>query len=196
MFTGIIETLGTIVALSQQHQNLELTIESPITSELKVDQSVAHNGICLTVTAINDNRHVVCAVKETIDKTTIGQWQIGDKVNLERCMQLNGRLDGHIVQGHVDDTALCIKRTDLDQNWLFQFEIKPQFSHLIIEKGSISINGTSLTCFNVTAQTFEVTIIPYTFEHTSIAQVQEGSLVNIEFDVIGKYIARMKHVEA
>jgi riboflavin synthase len=148
------------------------------------------------VTAINDNRHVVCAVKETIDKTTIGQWQIGDKVNLERCMQLNGRLDGHIVQGHVDDTALCIKRTDLDQNWLFQFEIKPQFSHLIIEKGSISINGTSLTCFNVTAQTFEVTIIPYTFEHTSIAQVQEGSLVNIEFDVIGKYIARMKQVEA
>jgi riboflavin synthase len=111
-------------------------------------------------------------------------------------MQLNGRLDGHIVQGHVDDTALCIKRTDLDQNWLFQFEIKPQFSHLIIEKGSISINGTSLTCFNVTAQTFEVTIIPYTFEHTSIAQVQEGSLVNIEFDVIGKYIARMKQVEA
>lgn len=196
MFTGIIETLGTIVALSKQHQNMELTIESPITPELKVDQSVAHNGICLTVTAIEGNKHVVCAVKETIDKTTIAHWQIGETVNLERCMQLNGRLDGHIVQGHVDDTAQCIKRIDLDQNWIFTFEIKPQFSHLIIEKGSISINGTSLTCFNVTHQTFDVTIIPYTFEHTSISQVHEGTLVNIEFDVIGKYIARMKQVEA
>lgn len=196
MFTGIIETLGTIVALSKQHQNMELTIESPITPELKVDQSVAHNGICLTVTAIEGNKHVVCAVKETIDKTTIAHWQIGETVNLERCMQLNGRLDGHIVQGHVDDTARCIQRIDLDQNWIFTFEIKPQFSHLIIEKGSISINGTSLTCFNVIQQTFDVTIIPYTFEHTSISQVHEGTLVNIEFDVIGKYIARMKHIEA
>jgi riboflavin synthase len=195
MFTGIIESTGKIMSIVQEHQNLVLQIESPITPELKIDQSVAHNGICLTITAIDENTHTVCAVKETIDKTTISHWKIGNIVNLERCMQLNGRLDGHIVQGHVDTTAVCIKRTDLEQNWLFTFEISPSFSHLIIEKGSVSINGTSLTCFNVTRTTFEVTIIPYTFEHTSIPEVFEGTFVNIEFDVIGKYIARMKEVE-
>ncbi len=195
MFTGIIESTGKIVSIEKDYQNLVLQIESPITHELKIDQSVAHNGVCLTITHIVDTIHTVCAVNETINKTTIGDWNVGNIVNLERCMQLNGRLDGHIVQGHVDTTAICIKRTDLEQNWLFTFEIPPSFSHLIIEKGSVSINGTSLTCFNVTRTTFEVTIIPYTFEHTSIAEVFEGTLVNIEFDVIGKYIARMKEVE-
>lgn len=196
MFTGIIESTGKIMSIVQEHQNLVLQIESPITTELKIDQSVAHNGICLTITHIEGAIHTVCAVKETIDKTTISHWKIGNIVNLERCMQLNGRLDGHIVQGHVDSTAVCAKRTDLEQNWLFTFEFSPSFSHLIIEKGSVSINGTSLTCFNVTRTTFDVTIIPYTFEHTSIAEVFEGTFVNIEFDVIGKYIARMKEVEA
>ena len=192
MFTGIIETTGKIISINKEFENIYLQIESQISNELKIDQSLAHNGICLTITDIQNNIHTVCAVKETIEKTTLGNWQIGDKINLERCMQLNGRLDGHIVQGHVDGIAICVKRIDLQDNWTFTFQIDKSNAHLIIEKGSITINGTSLTCYNVTENTFDVTIIPYTFEHTSISQVQEKTPVNIEFDVIGKYVARLK----
>lgn len=194
MFTGIIETTGKIISITKEHSNIYLEVESSISNELKIDQSLAHNGICLTIVEIKNNIHKVCAVKETIDKTTLGFWQVNDSINLERCMQLNGRLDGHIVQGHVDGLATCIKRIDLNNNWNFTFEIDEKNAHLIIEKGSITINGTSLTCYNVTKNTFDVTIIPYTFEHTSISQVFENDKVNIEFDVIGKYVARMKEI--
>jgi len=194
MFTGIIETTGQVVQCTPSDGNLILQIQSSLSPELRIDQSVAHNGICLTVTAIQHDTHTVCAVPETIAKTTLGQWKQGDRINLERCMLLNGRLDGHIVQGHVDSTARCIRRLDHPGHWLFTFGIDPSFAHLIIEKGSVTINGTSLTCFNVGPDSFEVTIIPYTFEHTSIQQVQEGSLVNIEFDVVGKYLARMNQL--
>lgn len=190
MFTGIVESLGSLKKLVQDGENLLIEVESPISHELKIDQSVAHNGICMTITAIENNTHTVCAVPETISKTTLKYWKTGMNINLERCIRLQDRLDGHLVQGHVDSTALCIDRIDEDNFWTFKFEIHPSFSALIIEKGSICINGTSLTCFNLTSTTFEVAIIPYTFEHTSIAQVHINDLVNIEFDVIGKYILR------
>ena len=194
MFTGIIETTGKIISKYKEHENVYSEVQSTISSELKIDQSLAHNGICLTVIKILDDIHTVCAVQETINKTTLGNWEVNDLINLERCMQLNGRLDGHIVQGHVDGLATCIKRTDLQDNWNFTFQIDDVHAHLIIEKGSITINGTSLTCYNVTKNSFDVTIIPYTFEHTSIANVHENDKVNIEFDVIGKYVARMKSI--
>ena len=194
MFTGIIETTGKIISKYKEHENVYLEVQSTISSELKIDQSLAHNGICLTVIKILDDIHTVCAVQETINKTTLGNWEVNDLINLERCMQLNGRLDGHIVQGHVDGLATCIKRTDLQDNWNFTFQIDDVHAHLIIEKGSITINGTSLTCYHVTKNSFDVTIIPYTFEHTSIANVHENDKVNIEFDVIGKYVARMKSI--
>lgn len=194
MFTGIIETTGKIISKYKEHENVYLEVQSSISSELKIDQSLAHNGICLTVIKILDDIHTVCAVQETINKTTLGNWEANDLINLERCMQLNGRLDGHIVQGHVDGLATCIKRTDLQDNWNFTFQIDDKNGHLIIEKGSITINGTSLTCYHVTKNSFDVTIIPYTFEHTSIANVHENDKVNIEFDVIGKYVARMKSI--
>ena len=194
MFTGIIESLGSVEELRYENQNLILTIRSQISSELKVDQSVAHNGICLTVTHCDHDLHTVCAVPETIEKTSISTWKKGDKINLERCLPMNGRLDGHIVQGHVDVKGTCIKREDFEQNWIFTFSFPREFAHLVIEKGSISVNGTSLTCFNVTDTTFQVTIIPYTFEHTSIQQVEESMVVNLEFDILGKYIARMHHL--
>ncbi len=191
MFTGIIETVGRIVSIEKDLNNLILHIESPIAQELKIDQSVAHNGICLTVTAINDSIHTVCAVPETIQKTSIATWSVEDKINLERCMRLNDRMDGHIVQGHVDTTALCTQRIDRINNWQFTFSLDPSFAHLIIEKGSVTVNGTSLTCFNVSPNSFDVAIIPYTFEHTSFPNIQLNSLVNIEFDIVGKYITRM-----
>jgi riboflavin synthase len=195
MFTGIVECEGTLVNVVRENSLLILEIESTVSHELKVDQSVAHNGICLTVTAVNGNVHVVCAVQETISKTTIGSWKTGDVINLERCMTLNSRLDGHLVQGHVDATARCIKRSGNAQNPVYRFAIEPAFSHLIIEKGSVCINGTSLTCYHVTKNEFEVAIIPYTYEHTSIRFVHEQDLVNIEFDVIGKYVARMQQIK-
>ena len=188
MFTGIIETTGKIISKYKEHENVYLEVQSSISSELKIDQSLAHNGICLTVIKILDDIHTVCAVQETINKTTLGNWEANDLINLERCMQLNGRLDGHIVQGHVDGLAY------LQDNWNFTFQIDDKNGHLIIEKGSITINGTSLTCYHVTKNSFDVTIIPYTFEHTSIANVHENDKVNIEFDVIGKYVARMKSI--
>ena len=192
MFTGIIEQMGELVALESKNDNLYLHVRSVLAPTLKIDQSLAHEGICLTVTHIEHDIHTVCAVPETIQKTCIGTWIPGRKLNLERCMLMNGRLDGHIVQGHVDTVGTCVKRLEEAGAWRFVFEFDPSFAHLIIEKGSICINGVSLTCFHVGPNQFEVTIIPYTFEHTSFQFLQTGQLVNLEFDVLGKYIARFQ----
>lgn len=194
MFTGIIEAEGRIKDIISENGTLLLEIESALASDLKVDQSLAHNGICLTVIEANKLFHKVCAVQETIEKTSISAWKPNDLINLERCLKLNDRLDGHLVQGHVDSKALCIARIEEQNNWIFRFQIPKEFAPLIIEKGSVCVNGTSLTCFNVTIDTFDVAIIPYTFEHTTIRFVNEKDAVNIEFDVIGKYISRMKMV--
>lgn len=191
MFTGIIEQTGVIEAIETKGTNATFWISSPISTELKIDQSLNHNGVCLTVEEINNNLHRVTAIEETLNKTNLGTWKKGTLVNLERCMMLNGRLDGHIVQGHVDTTALCIRKLTLKGSWQFTLEFDTKFAHLVIEKGSISINGISLTCFNVTNNTFTVAIIPYTFTHTNMSQLEEGNIVNIEFDIIGKYVQRM-----
>jgi riboflavin synthase len=190
MFTGIIETMGTIKEVISKGSNQSFWIESSLSRELKVDQSVSHDGVCLTIEEIKDGQHRVTAVAETIKKTTLGHWKTGMSINIERCLQLNGRLDGHIVQGHVDTTLLCMKRTEKKGSWEFEFELPKKFASLVIEKGSISINGISLTAFNVKKKSFTVTIIPYTFEHTTIKDVQKGSLVNVEFDLVGKYLLR------
>jgi len=191
MFTGIIETLGKVVDLQQDQGNLHITVESAIAAELKIDQSVAHNGVCLTVVAIADAIHTVTAIEETLNKTSIGYLQVGDLVNLERCMQMNARLDGHIVQGHVDQTAKCIGFKELDGSWEYTFEYDSAIGNVTVEKGSICVNGISLTVVNSHANTFSVAIIPYTFEHTNLQSVREGSVVNLEFDIIGKYVARL-----
>lgn len=190
MFTGIIEAAGQIIEVTAQGTNKTFWIQSPLSHELKIDQSVSHDGVCLTVEELRDGAHRVTAIEETLEKTNLASWAAGRSVNLERCMIMNGRLDGHIVQGHVDATAVCVDRQDLDGSWEFRFAIPEQFAALIIEKGSISLNGTSLTIFNITRTEFTVAIIPYTYHHTSISQVQPGSVVNIEFDMIGKYIQR------
>ena len=190
MFTGIIESLGEIKSLKKEGTNIRVEIQSAILDEIKVDQSIAHNGICLTVEKINPASYEVVAVKETIDKTNLGEWASGGKVNLERCMQMNARLDGHIVQGHVDETAVVRSIKTEEGSWVYSFELKNP-SKLIVEKGSICINGTSLTAFNVTDSSVAVTIIPYTYDHTIFHQLNEGDLVNIEFDIVGKYIQRM-----
>jgi len=191
MFTGIIESLGKIHAIETHGTNKTFWIESPISAELKIDQSISHNGACLTVEEVQNNLHRVTAIEETLKKTSLGTWAPGDLVNLERCLIMNGRLDGHIVQGHVDATATCIDRKTLDGSWEFRFEFPKKFSSLVIEKGSISLNGISLTIFNVKKSKFDIAVIPYTFEHTNIQTVDPGSLVNLEFDMIGKYVARM-----
>ncbi len=190
MFTGIIETIGTIKSITQNGSNYTYLIQSSIGTELKVDQSVAHDGVCLTVEKIEGNIHQVTAIAETIAKTNLSEWKLGAVVNIERCMIMNGRLDGHIVQGHVDCTAVCTERKDKDGSWEYRFEFPTQFANLVIEKGSIAVNGTSLTCFDITNNSFKVAIIPYTFEHTSINQVKVGTRVNIEFDILGKYVQR------
>lgn len=190
MFTGIIENLGEIKSLKNEGSNVRVEIESTLLNEIKVDQSIAHNGICLTVEKINPNSYEVVAVKETIDKTNLGEWLTGQKVNIERCMQMNARLDGHIVQGHVDETATVQSIIEEDGSWVYKFHLQNP-SKLIVEKGSICINGTSLTAFSVTDNSFEVTIIPYTYDHTIFHQLVPGNLVNIEFDIVGKYIQRM-----
>jgi len=190
MFTGIIETTGKIKEILTNGSNKTFVIESNISNELKVDQSVAHSGICLTIEAINNNTHTVTTVDETLQKTTANFWKVNDIVNLERCLIANSRVDGHFVQGHVDDTAICIEKNDVNGSYLYQFEFDKKFATLIIEKGSVCINGISLTCFNVTNYGFQVAIIPYTFEHTNIQYIAVGSKVNIEFDVLGKYINR------
>jgi len=191
MFTGIIETLGKIAELKHEQGNLHITVESDISAELKIDQSVAHNGVCLTVVAVNDNQHTVTAIAETLNKANIGHLKPGDLVNLERCMQMNARLDGHIVQGHVDQTATCTTYKELDGSWEYTFTYDTTIGNVTVEKGSICINGISLTVVNSEANSFSVAIIPYTYEHTNLQQVREGSVVNLEFDIIGKYVARL-----
>jgi riboflavin synthase len=191
MFTGIIETLGKVADLQQDQGNLNITIESAISHELKIDQSVAHNGVCLTVVALSDGLHTVTAIEETLNKTNLGHLKVGEPVNLERCMQMNARLDGHIVQGHVDQTAICTVFKELDGSWEYTFEYDAATGNVTVEKGSICINGISLTVVNSQANSFSVAIIPYTFEHTNLHNVREGSVVNLEFDIIGKYVARL-----
>lgn len=191
MFTGIIETLGTVKGIEREKENLHLTIQSTITNELKIDQSVAHNGVCLTVVAIDNDEYTVTAIKETLDKTNIGDLQVGEEVNLERAMKLGARLDGHIVQGHVDGTGVCKSIEDADGSTVFTFSYDFDGSNVTIEKGSITINGVSLTVVSSKKDEFSVAIIPYTFEHTTFKNFTIGSKVNLEFDVIGKYVARL-----
>lgn len=195
MFTGIVETLGIISDIKKDQENIHLTIQTNITNELKIDQSVAHNGVCLTVVNLFDDKHVVTAIKETIGKTTLGSWQIGDKVNIERAMKLGDRLDGHIVQGHVDQTAICTNVEDKEGSWEFTFEYDTALNNITIEKGSITINGTSLTVVNSKKDSFSVAIIPYTYENTIFHTFEVGTKVNLEFDVVGKYIARMYELQ-
>ena len=194
MFTGIIETLGEVTELRHEQGNLHITVESTIASELKIDQSIAHNGVCLTVVALSDGKHTVTAIDETLQKSSIGHLKISDLVNLERCMQMNGRLDGHIVQGHVDAVAACIGVEEKGGSWEYIFQIPAEFTHLIIEKGSVCLNGISLTAFDIKVNSFKVAIIPFTYQHTNINTVKKNSVVNIEFDIIGKYLARFREV--
>jgi riboflavin synthase len=190
MFTGIIETTGKISAIEQSGTNKTFWITSPISNELKTDQSVAHNGVCLTVEEVTDGKHRVTTVKETLEKSNLGFLNIDNKINIERCLPFNGRLDGHLVQGHVDATGTCIAVSEQNGSWLFTFQYPNEFAHLIVEKGSISLNGISLTVFNVTKDEFSIAIIPYTFEHTNMNQIQKGSVINLEFDIIGKYVQK------
>lgn len=191
MFTGIVETIGTVLALKQEGSNLRVTIESPISCELKIDQSVAHNGVCLTVVKVDGNTCEVVAVEETLKRTNLGDWKPGTKVNLERCMKLGDRLDGHIVQGHVDTTAIVRSVEQLAGSWNFRFEYNKAAGHVTVPKGSICINGVSLTVVDSGDDHFSVTIIPYTFEHTNFGSLAVGDKVNLEFDIIGKYVARL-----
>jgi len=191
MFTGIIETLGTVIGMTIEGTNVRFEISSPITSELKVDQSVSHNGVCLTVVSVEGNAYSVTAIDETLKKTNLKSWAIGKKVNLERCMPANGRFDGHFVQGHVDQIGRIEKISELDGSWIFDFSFDPNIGNVTVEKGSITVNGTSLTCFNSKNGKFSVAIIPYTYEHTNFHELQVGDEVNLEFDIIGKYIQRI-----
>ncbi len=191
MFTGIIETLGIVTKLEKEQENLHLTVKSDFTSELKIDQSVAHNGVCLTVVGIEGDEYVVTAIKETIDKTNIGDLQVNDVVNLERGMKLGARLDGHIVQGHVDGTAECVSIEDAEGSTIFTFKYDFDGSNVTIEKGSITVNGVSLTVVNSKKDEFSVAIIPFTLDHTTFKNFKVGTKVNLEFDVIGKYVARL-----
>jgi len=194
MFTGIIESTATVIAISETGTNRTFTLSSPISGELKIDQSISHNGVCLTVEKILPDAYQLTAIEETLKKTNLGDLQVGETVNIERCMQMNGRLDGHIVQGHVDATATCIDRQNKNGSWEFRFRFPIEFATLVIEKGSISINGISLTIFNVTDDEFTVAIIPYTFEHTNIQHIKPGTRVNIEFDIVGKYLKRFMDI--
>ena len=190
MFTGIIESLGKITDLKVDRGNIDFTIESDVSKELKVDQSVSHNGVCLTVTETYNNTHTVTAVKETLDKSSLTNFSVNDLINLERAMKLGDRLDGHLVQGHVDGVAKCPGVSVNEGSWIYKFEFDISNEMLLIEKGSICINGVSLTVFDIVENTFKVTIIPYTYENTSFKTLKEGDIVNIEFDMIGKYLAR------
>ena len=191
MFTGIIEDIGVVSNLKTELDNLHISIKSKVTSELKIDQSVAHNGVCLTVVDINNDEYTVTAIKETLDKTSIGKLQIGDKVNLERAMKLGDRLDGHIVQGHVDQTAICTNIKEEKGSWVFTFKYDSTLNNITIEKGSITVNGTSLTVVNSKKDSFSVAIIPYTYKHTNFNTFKSGTVVNLEFDVLGKYVAKL-----
>ena len=191
MFTGIIETIGRVIELKKDQDNLHLMIESDISNELKIDQSVAHNGVCLTVVAITDGTHTVTAVAETLSKSNLGKLKTGDLINLERCMQMNGRLDGHIVQGHVDQTGICTEVNELAGSWEYTFSYEPSAGNVTVEKGSICINGISLTVVNSRDNAFSVAIIPYTYEHTNMQELKKDDIINLEFDIIGKYVARL-----
>ncbi|MBT2557568.1 riboflavin synthase [Hymenobacter sp. ISL-91] len=196
MFTGIIETLGTITTVRREGTNIHFTVESGFASELKIDQSVAHDGVCLTVVAVDGmagatGTHVVTAIDETLQKTNLSTWAPGRRVNLERCLSANGRFDGHIVQGHVDLTATCESVEDQNGSWLYRFRHEAGPGRVTVEKGSICINGTSLTCFNSTDDGFSVAIIPYTYEHTTFQDLRPGDRVNLEFDIVGKYVAKL-----
>lgn len=195
MFTGIIETLGVIQEIKKTDDNLQITIQSGITSELKIDQSVAHNGVCLTVVSVHKDLYTVTAIRETIEKTNLGDWKTGDIVNLERAMKLGDRLDGHIVQGHVDQTGICKNIESANGSWYFTFEYNPEWNNLTIEKGSITVNGVSLTVVNSKKNEFSVAIIPYTYENTNFKQFNIGSKINLEFDVIGKYVSKLYALE-
>lgn len=190
MFTGIIEAMGEVVSIEQEGENTHFSLKSNFTQELKVDQSLAHNGVCLTVVAINGDAYTVTAIKETLDKSNIGDLRIGDEVNLERAMLANGRFDGHVVQGHVDQTATCVGLEEQDGSWMYTFEYESR-GNITVEKGSITINGVSLTVVNSQKNTFSVCIIPYTKEHTNFKTLEPGKKVNLEFDIIGKYVSKL-----
>lgn len=196
MFSGIIEEAAKVIALRKEQENLHITMECTFVNELKIDQSVAHNGVCLTVVEKTDETYTVTAIKETLERTNLGLLEIGSKVNLERSMLMNGRLDGHIVQGHVDQTAKCTEVKEADGSWYFTFEYKfdeemAKRGYMTVDKGSVTVNGVSLTVCNPTNNTFQVAIIPYTYEHTNFHQIKQGTIVNLEFDIIGKYVSRM-----
>tara|TARA_R110002049_G_scaffold207188_2_gene377678 strand:+ start:1732 stop:2325 length:594 start_codon:yes stop_codon:yes gene_type:complete len=191
MFTGIIEDMGVVSDLKKELDNLHISIKSSLTPELKIDQSVAHNGVCLTVVAINKDEYTVTAIKETLEKTNLVHLKINDAVNLERAMKLGDRLDGHIVQGHVDQTAVCTNIEAANGSWVFTFTYDSQLNNITIEKGSITVNGTSLTVVNSQKDSFSVAIIPYTYEHTNFNTFEKGTVVNLEFDVLGKYVAKL-----
>lgn len=191
MFTGIIETVGKVDQIVQEGTNTQFKIDSAISKELKIDQSVSHDGVCLTVVKVMDNFHWVVAIQETLQKSNLGKLRVGDPVNLERCMLNNGRFDGHIVQGHVDQTAVVKSVKDQNGSWLITFEYDPSLGNVTVEKGSIAVNGVSLTCFSSKPAEFTVAIIPYTYEHTNFHRLTRGSIVNLEFDIIGKYVRRL-----
>ena len=196
MFSGIVEEAATVVALKKEKSNLHITMRCSFTHELKIDQSVSHNGVCLTVVAINDDTYTVTAIQETLDKSNLGLLEVGSKVNLERSLMMNGRLDGHIVQGHVDQTAVCTNVEELDGSWRYTFEYvfdkeMAKKGYMTVDKGSVTVNGVSLTVCEPTDNSFQVAIIPYTYEFTNFHQIKKGTVVNLEFDIIGKYISRM-----
>ena len=193
MFTGIIEAIGTVDQITEEGTNKTFTVTSPISQELKVDQSVSHNGVCLTVTEVVGDRHKVTAIQETLVKSNLGELAVGRSVNLERCMKADGRFDGHIVQGHVDQVGICTKLEAKEGSWLFDFEYDTAPGNITVEKGSITVNGISLTCFNSREGGFSVAIIPYTFEHTNMKDLKEGSSVNLEFDIVGKYLSKLSN---
>ncbi|NDV60696.1 riboflavin synthase [Bacteroides sp. 519] len=200
MFSGIVEEYAEVVALVKEQENVHLTMKCSFVSELKIDQSVSHNGVCLTVVEITDNTYTVTAMKETLDRSNIGLLKVGDKVNVERSMMMNGRLDGHIVQGHVDQTATCAEVRDAEGSWYYKFRYNfdkemARRGYFTVDKGSVTINGVSLTVISPTEDTFEVAIIPYTYEHTNFHTIQVGTVVNLEFDIIGKYISRLLALE-
>ncbi len=200
MFSGIVEEAAKVVAIRKENENVHLTINCSFVKELKIDQSIAHNGVCLTVVDLTEDTYTVTAIKETLDRSNLGLLKINDKVNLERSMLMNGRLDGHIVQGHVDQTARCSKIEEADGSWYFTFEYDydkemAKKGYLTVDKGSATVNGVSLTVFNTTDNSFQVAIIPYTFEHTNFHQFKVGSIVNLEFDIIGKYISRIAAIK-
>lgn len=195
MFTGIIETTARVISVSPLGSGKVFWIKSPLAGQLKVDQSLSHNGVCLTVEEIKNGQHRVTAILETLEKTTCCQWTPGTLLNLERCLLAGGRFDGHMVQGHIDSTGTCLSREDQNGSWLFRFEFPKNFAHLIIEKGSIAVNGISLTCFDVSQSAFSVAIIPFTFEHTNLSEVFPGTNINLEFDLMGKYLQRKWSLE-